>query len=436
MQGDSVKRLATVLLWSVIAAAFIGPGTVTSAASAGAEFGYSLLWALLFSTIACLVLQEASGRLTVVSGKNLGQALGARYPRGWRRFAVLALVLGAVVVGCAAYEAGNILGGAAGAMLSLSWSAQRVAVATVAVAALLLWFNSPQRVATMLSLLVATMGVAFLFTAVRLAPAGSEVLAGLLRPTLPEGSTLLAIALVGTTVVPYNLFLGSGLARGQTLAQLRFGLAIAVLFGGLISMAVIVVGAALHGGFGFSELADVLVERLGPWARGTLGAGLFAAGLSSAVTAPLAAAITARSVLGDGDETRWADGSWRFRSVWGGVLAVGLVFGVSGIRAVPVIILAQALNGVLLPVVAVFLFVAVNDAAVMGSARNGVGSNLVMGLVTAVTILLGTSGVLRAGARGLAQPPPGELVVIGVAAAAALVVGVGVAGGMRRGGGA
>lgn len=419
-----MKRLAAVLLWSVIAAAFIGPGTVTSAASAGASFGYSLLWTLLFSTVACLVLQEASGRLTVVSGKNLGEALRERYPTGWRRGAVLVLVLGAVVLGCAAYEAGNILGGVAGAVLTLPWSPRSLAVGTVAVAAILLFFNSPRRVALLLSLLVATMGVAFLWTAIRLAPPWGELLGAALRPSLPEGSSLLAIALVGTTVVPYNLFLGSGLARGQTLPELRFGLAVAVLFGGLISMGVLVVGAALQGAFGFEALAEVLTERLGSWAQGLFGAGLFAAGVSSAVTAPLAAAMTARSVFGSDEDGRWADRSWRFRAVWGGVLAVGLVFGVSGIRAVPVIIVAQALNGVLLPVVALFLLVTVNERRLMGRAVNGAGSNIVMVLVTVVTLLLGTAGVLRAAARALGQPPPGQALLLAAALAVALVVAV------------
>ncbi|MCP4201923.1 MAG: divalent metal cation transporter [bacterium] len=432
MGARGVRRLAAVLFWSIIAAAFIGPGTVTSAASAGAGFGYSLLWTLLFSTVACLVLQEASGRLTVVSGRNLGEALRERYPTGWQGGAVLVLVLGAVVLGCAAYEAGNILGGVAGAVLTLSWSPRSLALGTVAVAAVLLFFNSPRRVAFLLSLLVGTMGVAFLWTSTRLAPPWAEILGGALWPSLPEGASLLAIALVGTTVVPYNLFLGSGLARGQTLPELRFGLSVAVVFGGLISMGVLVVGAAVQGSFSFEALADVLVERLGPWGRGLFGVGLFAAGLSSAVTAPLAAAMTARSVLGGDRDVRWIDTSWRFRAVWGGVLTVGLIFGVSGIRAVPVIIVAQALNGVLLPVVALFLLVTVNDRGLLGRAANRGGSNIVMGLVTLVTLLLGTAGVLRAGARALGQPPPGQGLIVLSALAVALVAAVPVSRALRR----
>ena len=69
-----MQRLLNILLWSVIAAAFIGPGTVTTAASSGARFGFALLWALLFSTVACLVLQEASARVAVVSGRTLALA--------------------------------------------------------------------------------------------------------------------------------------------------------------------------------------------------------------------------------------------------------------------------------------------------------------------------------------------------------------------------
>lgn len=397
-----MKRLVAVLFWSIIAAAFIGPGTVTSAASAGADHGYLLLWALVFSTFACLVLQEGAARLTIVSGRNLGQALRARYPRGWQSAFLLVLVCGAVILGCAAYEAGNILGGVAGAVLALPLTAKQITWIMVAIAAVLLWFNSPRRVAYVLSILVATMGVAFLWTAIRLRPAVGDLLAGGFRPSVPEDSSLLVIALIGTTVVPYNLFLGSGLARGQALGDIRFGLTVAVIVGGLISMGVLVVGAALEGPFAFSSLSDVLASRLGPSARSLFAAGLFAAGLSSAVTAPLAAAMTARSLFagaaGDGRD-RWSDTSLRFRCTWAGVLAVGLVFGLAGASPVPVIILAQAFNGLLLPLVTIFLLVAVNDKKLMGDAVNRKLSNIAMAVVTLITLLLGATNLWKAFGR-------------------------------------
>jgi NRAMP (natural resistance-associated macrophage protein)-like metal ion transporter len=103
------KKLLNILFWSVISAAFIGPGTITTAAKAGASLGYSLLWALAFSTFACLVLQEAAARLTIVSGKSLGRAIAETYGQKKGGWLVFVLVLGAIILGSAAYETGNLL---------------------------------------------------------------------------------------------------------------------------------------------------------------------------------------------------------------------------------------------------------------------------------------------------------------------------------------
>jgi len=420
-----VRRLASILLWSVIAAAFIGPGTVTTAASAGASYGLDLLWALVFSTGACLVLQEASARLTVVSGRNLGQALREQYRTGPRKGAVLLLVLGAIVVGCAAYEAGNILGGVTGAVMATGWSARSLTLLSGVIAATLLWLHPPQTVARTLSIIVAVMGVAFLWTAILLRPPVGEILRASLVPSMPGGSGLLVLGLVGTTVVPYNIFLGSGIAAGQELRDLRLGLALAVGLGGIISMAVLVTGTAVDGDFSFMALSQVLAERLGGWGTRLFAVGLLGAGLSSAITAPLAAAVTARSLLQEGSEDdRWSEASWRYRGVWLGVLAVGLGFGLSGVRPVPAIILAQALNGLLLPLVSMFLFVAVNDRRLMGEAVNGRLANLVTAGVVWVAMLLGVTAIARAtsGAFGLPLLSGGWLVAVASAAMLLLVV--------------
>lgn len=422
-----MRRLSSILLWSVIAAAFIGPGTVTTAASAGATYGLSLLWALLFSTVACLVLQEASGRLTVVSGQTLGQVLRARYSSGMQGGLVLALVLGAILLGCAAYEAGNILGGVAGAVMATDLSARLLTLLSGAIAAALLWHQAPGRVARLLSLLVAIMGIAFLVTAWRVSPPILEVISGSLVPSLPTGSGVLVLGLIGTTVVPYNIFLGSGLAGGQKLDELRLGLVIAVGLGGLISIGVMIVGTAVEGVFSFPALGAVLSSRLGGWASKLFAVGLLGAGLSSAITAPLAAAITARDVLSRGaDDERWGVQSLRYRAVWIGVLLIGLGFGVSDVRPIPAIILAQALNGILLPVVAIFLFLAVNDRDLLGDRANGLPSNLLMSVVVWVSLMLGIGAIWRATAQtfGLSTPQPTEIALVstGVAAVVAIVV--------------
>lgn len=402
-----MKRLAQVLFWSVISAAFIGPGTVTTAASAGARHGLDLLWALVFSTLACLVLQEASARLTVVSGRDLGEAIRERFSRGAFGVVVPVFVLAAIVVGCAAYEAGNLLGGVAGAVLATGLSKTALTLAAGLVAFTLLWLGTTHTVPRVLGGVVAFMGVAFLLTAMRLGPEPSALVRGSLLPRLPPGSPLLVMGLIGTTVVPYNLFLGSGIARGQKLGELRFGLCVAVVLGGAISMGVLVVGTAVDPPLAFAALGQALRARLGEWAESLFAYGLLAAGLSSAITAPLAAGVAARSLLPRTPGR--PESPWRYRGTWLFVLLTGVGFGLAEVQPVPAIILAQVLNGVLLPFVAAFLLLLVNDVRLMGEeGLNGPASNLAMSLVVVVTVLLGALNVSRAVASAGGLGPPTE----------------------------
>jgi len=263
--------------------------------------------------------------------------------------------------------------------------------------------------------------------------AGALVL-GAVVPSVPAGAGLLVLGLVGTTVVPYNLFLGSGIAAGQRLDEMRFGLAVAIVLGGLISMAIVVVGSAVTGAFGYAELAGVLAARFGAWGRGLFAAGLFAAGFSSAITAPLAAAITARSLFSHSRAGRlWGERAWCYRAVWLAVLLVGVGLGATGVRPIPAIIAAQALNGVLLPLVAVFLLLVVNDRALLGDGGiNRTPANFLTVAVCAVAVLLGAANLVRAVAAALALPAPTDRLVLWTAAAAVAALAVPTARALRR----
>ncbi len=417
------KKLLNILFWSVLSAAFIGPGTVTTAAKAGAGYGYGLLWALLFSTVACIVLQEAAARLTLVSGLNLGQAIRRRY-RGRSSFLwIVVLVVGAIIVGSAAYETGNILGALAGIRFIIAGPSWLWVLLIALFAAAMLLRRSVRGVAHVLGGLVAVMGVAFFLTAVAVRPDGGALLHGMLVPSLPPGSGLLVLGLIGTTVVPYNLFLGSGMAAGdQSLGEMRFGLSVAVGLGGLISMAVLVAGTAVEGAFTYEGLVQALQNGTGRWAVIIFGTGMLAAGFTSAVTAPLASAVTARSLFHDEQHPAWDEGKKGFIAVWAGVLLTGVLFGLSGVKPVPVIILAQALNGLILPLITLFLFHVVNDRSLMGAQANSRGLNLAMFLVNWVTLTLGLWQLTRV-ALTLAGStlPPGNRWLWGIAAVALAV---------------
>lgn len=427
------NRLLSILFWSVISAAFIGPGTVTTAASAGASAGYALLWALVFSTIATLVLQEASARITVVSGLNLGQAIRKLYQSSTARYLTIPVVVGAIIFGSAAYETGNILGAVAG--LALNWSVSSI-ILTLAIglmAFLILWFGSTEIIAKILGLLVALMGILFLSTAIMLHPSFTGLLKGSLIPAIPGSSGLLVLALIGTTVVPYNLFLGSGISGGQDLGELRFGLSIAVILGGIISMGILVVGAAVTGPFSFQALSSQLISRFGEWAGIFFGFGLFAAGLSSAITAPLASSITAKSLFDHNKEKRWDEQSPRFRSVWIGVLLVGIIFGLMGLKPIPAIILAQALNGIVLPFATITLMIVVNDTGLMGKdGCNHWFSNTIMSIVVIVTILLGVINVVKAVVNTFHLEMPGEGALLIISGIVILIIAVPLYRGVRK----
>lgn len=381
---------SSVLLWSVISAAFIGPGTVTTCAVAGSRFGLTLLWALTFSTLATILLQEAAARITIASGLSLGQLLTQIY--GHRIRWLMTTLFGSVTLGCAAYQAGNILGAVSG--LSLLMGVPTGGLPTQILTALvgllcvgLLWQGSPRFIASFLGLVVFGMGIAFAYVAWSAAPNAGTLAVSLVVPDVPTNSLVLVIGLIGTTIVPYNLFMGSGLGQAdtrQSLAEMRWGIGLAVLIGGLISMMILISGTLITGEFSFLNVAQTLANRLGSWAGALFAFGLFAAGFSSALTAPLAAAITGQSLLG------WGGQSAAYRATWLGVMAVGMAFGLLGVKPVPVILLAQAANGLLLPIVTIFLWVAVNNKTILPAQyRNNLWQNLAMFAVVSITAFLG-----------------------------------------------
>ncbi len=189
-------------------------------------------------------------------------------------------------------------------------------------------------------------------------------------------------------------------------------------------MGIVIVGATLRDPFTFEALANGLAGQLGGWAAWMFALGLFAAGLSSTITAPLAAAITAQGLFGSDDRDEWHYRSWRYRSVWLVVLLSGLGFGIAGSSPIPAIILAQALNGVLLPLVSAFLLLVVNDRELLGAEHvNGAGRNALMLVVFATTVLLGTDAVLRALGRALGADAIGPGTTLALAAIVAAVGG-------------
>ena len=238
----------------LVTAAFIGPGTVATASRAGAEFGYALLWTLLFAVVATIVLQEMSARLGLVARLGLSEAIRESIRPTWARRSALALVLTAIVLGNTAYQTGNLMGAGLGLQLLTGLPIEVGAIAVgVTVAAVLALDRTSRWLQTVLITIVLAMSAAFLATAFVVRPELSQMVHGMITISLPERSLLTALALIGTTVVPYNLFLHATAVQNRwprnidtdsALRAARLDAVAAIAIGGLVTMAIVAAAAA------------------------------------------------------------------------------------------------------------------------------------------------------------------------------------------------
>ncbi len=377
---------------TLVTAAFIGPGTVTVCTLAGVRHGYILIWALLFSILATILLQEMAARIGLVTQQGLGAAIRKEKSKGILGLLMIFLVFGAILVGNAAYEAGNIGGAVLGADLVFS-GVNFWAIILGVLSFALLFFGKYKWIENFLIALVLLISLSFLLTAFLVAPPIGEILKGFVPSLSLEQDWLTIMALIGTTVVPYNLFLQASLIskkykNAYELKDLRIENAVAIVLGGVISIMIIIVAAASRGQVSdignASDLAVQLQPLLGAGAKYGIAIGLLAAGLSSAITAPLAAALVARELFDWGND----DTDWRFRGVWMLILLIGVSFSLMGFKPIMVIKFAQIMNGVLLPIIAVYLLYLVNQKALLGEATNTFLQNILGSFVVFITLVI------------------------------------------------
>jgi len=381
----------------LVTAAFIGPGSIATASVAGANFGFVLLWALLFSLVATGILQEMAARLGLASGSGLSEALRSTFTNPLISKGSVYLVVAAIGIGNAAYEAGNISGAALGLQSITHLSTSVCALILGTTSAILLGTSGYKILEPVLIILVLIMSIVFVVTMIIIDVNFGSVLKGLVVPSIPKGSMLTVIALIGTTVVPYNLFLHANLAKEKwkyveidiALKESRSDTVLSIGLGGLITLAVMSTSAVafFETGriFSSSSIATQLEPVLGSSANLFFALGLMAAGLTSAITAPLAAAYAVSGALG------WPSdfNDFRFRIIWVSVLLIGTGFAALGTKPITAILFAQAANGLLLPIIAVFLLIIMNRRDLIGIHTNGKFANILGSLVVLIVSGLG-----------------------------------------------
>ena len=383
----------------LIAAAFIGPGTVTLCSIAGASFGYSLLWALLLSIIATIVLQEMALRIGLITNKGLAEVIRVSIKNKFiNRFLIL-LILCSILIGNAAYEAGNITGASLGIIAIInSETLNYIPLLIGFIAFIILYIGDYKILERSLIFLVIVMSVSFLITAIMTRPDLSSLLNGLFIPRINSESLIVVLGLIGTTVVPYNLFLHSSLVKEKwndisKLKTARIESFISIIIGGIVSMAIIITAASVSNDNVKSviDLAKGLEPLYGKFAIYFLGIGLFASGITSSITAPLAAAYVAKSCFG----WRGSLKSLNFRLVWFLILLIGVVVSLLKLNPIEVIKFAQFSNSLLLPIIAILLFWLINNRSIFQNSYSYKLQNILVSVIILITIILGVKGIMN-----------------------------------------
>jgi manganese transport protein len=387
----------------LITAAFIGPGTVTVCTLAGIQFDYTLLWALVLSVAATIFLQELSGRIGIVTRQDLSELIRNQKGNHFLRITSMVLILTAIGLGNAAYQSGNISGANLGMGIFFEFPSWSLGPFTVlsgnlvigAIAFGLLWSGNYKHLEKVLIALVLFMSLAFISVSLWIKPDLGNLLDGFIPRISPEKLPTI-VALIGTTVVPYNLFLYASLVKKKWdfedgLYSMKKDIWIAVILGGIVSMAIVVVGVAnpsekLQSA---QDIARGLTGVFGTFGTYLMGFGLLSAGLTSALTAPLAGGLVICGILGLSQEIQ----SKSMRISMGGILVLGILFSSLGIKPVTLITLAQLANGVLLPVLSAWLLWAASQKNILGKYALK-KSEFVFGVVIwIITLLLGVKSI-------------------------------------------
>lgn len=393
--GEKLKAIGP---GAMVTASFIGPGTVTTATRAGAEFGYALLWTVIFSIIATIILQEMSARIGIITKGGLGEAILEEFKdRPFMQKFSAYFVGGSIAFGCAAYISGDLTGTSLG-IATLTNIPIIVPIIGIIVLALILK-GSIKLLEKILTILVAVMAVVFVTTMFVSKPNWSEVFSGAL-PSMPTKSIILIISMIGTTIVPYNFFIHTGTAAENwdspdQLILSKWDTVVSIGIGGLITAAVVVTSGTLMRGHVIQSAADLSIQLeplLGSWAKAFMSIGLFSAGLSSAIASPLGASYTLAGLLGwEYDNT---DKRFKYTNLI--IAIIGIVVGSIGFNPMSILLVAQALNGLILPIAAIYVVIIASSVKQLKEYRNSKLLILLGSIVCLITIFLGAYSVISA----------------------------------------
>jgi len=388
----------------------MGPGIITASVDqdaggiatyslAGAHYGYSLLWALFFTTISLAVVQEMGSRMGVVTGKGLGELIRERY--GVR---AAVLILATVVLANLANTIAEFAGAAAA--FEIFGIPRLLSVPLTACFVAWLVIQGTYARLERVFLIASALYLLYVISAFLATPPWGEVLLQTIRPSfhMDQDYLLMVITLVGTTIAPWMQFYvqSSTVDKGLRWKEYKYA-RLDVILGACVATGVayfiiVACAATLHAhGVRIETAADAaraLEPFAGRYASLFFALGLLNASIFSAAVLPLSTAYAACEALG------WKTGVDRRPREAPGFFAIYLIMIAIGaaiilwpdVPLIPIMFFSQTLNGILLPFILVIVLQLVNDREIMGEAVNSPLVNLIAWgtafLMSALTILL------------------------------------------------
>lgn len=396
MKGDHSKLTAAAVLGAMgpgLLAALSGndAGGIATYSSAGASYGYQTLWILPVMALLLIVVQETAARCGCVTGKGFASLIRERF--GVR---LSAFAMGALLIANTAVTISEFAGIASG--LALFGVPRTISVPLMALVIWLLTMSGSFKRIEKVLLVVSCVFVTYVVAAFLAGPSWGQVVAATVSPHVvaePEYVSLL-VATIGTTIAPWMIFLAQNNVVDKNVDESGIVLQrIDTVTGSVIACAIawfiiVTTGTVLHpAGIEVSDAADAalaLEPIAGEFSTILFSAGLVAASFLAACVLP---GVTSSAICEAFGWERGADRTWEeaptYRGIITGVIMLaGILVILPGVDLFEIMMSAQVINGVLLPVLLVFLVLVARDRRIMGEYRNG----RLWNVLTWVTIVL------------------------------------------------
>lgn len=377
---------------AIIASAFIGPGTITTATVSGTNFQFALLWTVVFSGIASIILMDIASRIAAYSKLSVIETtLGMGEKKGWKNFVTIFIGLAILFTGLG-FMAGNEIGASNGLADLTGMPLWAAALIVGAIGVATACFGTPKFLEIICQTFVVLMGIVFVICMFIAKPDWGLVGKGII-PSLPAGSILNAMGLIGTTIIAINLVFHSIGCQNkyngdEGFADSKFDTRFNVILGVLMTLAIIITAGTVLFGTGTVISNPVVFSKslepvLGKSARYIGDIGLFLAGLSSTIATPYMCGVIFTRLF------HWEDKD-NLRKLFTSILIIfGTILAMMGKTPTQIILVTQALSGFFLPFIAIFIVISGNNKKMLGKHTNTALQNILGGIACAVTLAMG-----------------------------------------------